>query len=266
MLTGTTISGAAMVVGLGGAALLLAQPYLTRRFPRLAAWLPAAGSEAKPAAVSAAPTLAAVRIDSSALAELAEKVSRVEETLTEKIARIAARQEETLNNEEASDGKETLDEIRTRIGTISDNLRTITVCENNRRLRDQLDKFKIDMKELDVNLFSDNKDTTGDEGDRLVSTQNKLSSISAKIERLFGMHDVTTRMMTKANEVADEARRGQLTRDSVMRVTLQRQFNLLDGVLEDCYGMLDGSDKSAHEWLSGWQRRESQRRAQEGQA
>ena len=60
MLTGSTIGGTAMVLGFGGAALLLAQPYVARRFPRLAGLLPGGGFEAlpRPSYRELAPTLA----------------------------------------------------------------------------------------------------------------------------------------------------------------------------------------------------------------
>jgi hypothetical protein len=58
MLTASVIGGTAMVIGFGGAALLLAQPYLTRRFPRLAAWLPQPDAAPVSSLRPAAPTLA----------------------------------------------------------------------------------------------------------------------------------------------------------------------------------------------------------------
>jgi vacuolar-type H+-ATPase subunit E/Vma4 len=60
MLTGSTIGGAAMVLGFGGAAFLLMQPFLARRFPRLAGWRPDAEPGTKPRRSSreTAPTLA----------------------------------------------------------------------------------------------------------------------------------------------------------------------------------------------------------------
>lgn len=294
MLTGATISGAAALAGFGGAALLVAQPYLVRRFPRLAGWLPRADADMPARVPAAAPTLAA-RLDGPALTDLTDRLSRVEVALREQgtdISTVKDQQDKaavsanrvmeliagltdtssknlTLHNLATARMdriEETIDKTKLSVNSVDDTLNKLISVENRRRLRNGLDGFAKDMAIARVSLEAKEGGSETNELDNLREAQNRLIGVSASLERLFGLNDVVVRMNEKSYEVSDEVRRGQIPENASLRTSLQRQYNLLDGVIGQCYGMVDSGDYKDYQWLSGWQRREPQRRDQAGQA
>jgi hypothetical protein len=273
MITGTTISGTAAVLGFGAAALILGQSYLVRWFPRIAGWLPKMDATPPPPPVSAAPTLAGAELDHD-LQEAIDRISRLELEIIpaalsrsassgsdgdiSRIEKLLQSEAEKLSGAIASLGVD----LRKEIEAVSARTDWLIEIANRARQRKVLEEISSLMKEAEENLKSTQANLAKlDSHSEFEAAQGKISLAAARLSRLFNISDLEARMSDKIQEVNDEVRRKQIAEHNALRNRLQRQYNLLDGEINRYCSYLDSKDYETFEWLSSWQIQKYSRRS-----
>jgi hypothetical protein len=238
VMTASTFGGLAMVLGFGGAAALLAQPWLTRRFPRLAAWFPQLEEHER------APTFAS-RPTAGDAEGMAAQINRLESSLREEIDGISVL---------VSDLKK---ELKKDFSGVDRRVNILMAMANRNRQRTELKAIEEIMAQAEKMITETRELGTDNSHAKLLDIQNKLDTTAVKLTRLFNIDGLQRRMEEKMAEVNDEVRRGQIQEKDAFRLWLQRQSNLLDGEIADIHGWLAHREYEMNEWLRDWQNRKS---------